>query len=482
MAWYDMEDIALKQETGRIDRFFQVSQNHSSVRTEVLAGITTFITIAYILILNPQILADPYVIMGDAAMAGKIANGVFIGTCIGAFIGTLLCALYARVPFAQAPGMGLNAFFAYTVVLGMGYTYGQALVVVFISGVFFIVITAIGLREAIIRSIPDAVKTAITPGIGLFITIIGLKNAGIVISNPATLVSLVDFSQWKIEEADLALMSSALVALAGLVIMGTLHARKIKGSILLGIVAATLIGIPLGVTHISNLDMNIGMKFRDFAEVSFVKMDFAGLFSGANMVETIFTVTMLVISFSLVNMFDSIGTLLGAAKQSGMIDENGEVIRMKQALMSDAISTAAGAMVGTSTVTTVVESSAGIAAGGRTGLTSLVTALLFLGAILFAPIVSIVPAAATAPALIFVGILMLGNIRDVDFSDMSNALPAFCTIVFMPFTYSIANGVAFGLITYCLMKLTTGRRQDVKVLTLAISVVFVVRYAFMTLG
>ena len=444
--------------------------------------ITTFITIAYILILNPQILADPYVIMGDAAMAGKIANGVFIGTCIGAFIGTLLCALYARVPFAQAPGMGLNAFFAYTVVLGMGYTYGQALVVVFISGVFFIVITAIGLREAIIRSIPDAVKTAITPGIGLFITIIGLKNAGIVISNPATLVSLVDFSQWKIEEADLALMSSALVALAGLVIMGTLHARKIKGSILLGIVAATLIGIPLGVTHISNLDMNIGMKFRDFAEVSFVKMDFAGLFSGANMVETIFTVTMLVISFSLVNMFDSIGTLLGAAKQSGMIDENGEVIRMKQALMSDAISTAAGAMVGTSTVTTVVESSAGIAAGGRTGLTSLVTALMFLGAILFAPIVSIVPAAATAPALIFVGILMLGNIRDVDFSDMSNALPAFCTIVFMPFTYSIANGVAFGLITYCLMKLTTGRRQDVKVLTLAISVVFVVRYAFMTLG
>ena len=472
----------MKQETGRIDRFFQVSQNHSSVRTEVLAGITTFITIAYILILNPQILADPYVIMGDAAMAGKIANGVFIGTCIGAFIGTILCALYARVPFAQAPGMGLNAFFAYTVVLGMGYTYGQALVVVFISGVFFIVITAIGLREAIIRSIPDAVKTSITPGIGLFITIIGLKNAGIVISNPATLVSLVDFSQWKIEGADLALMSSALVALAGLVIMGMLHARKVKGSILLGIVAATLIGIPLGVTHISNLDMNIGMKFRDFAEVSFMKMDFAGLFSGANMVETIFTVTMLVISFSLVNMFDSIGTLLGAAKQSGMIDENGEVIRMKQALMSDAISTAAGAMVGTSTVTTVVESSAGIAAGGRTGLTSLVTALMFLGAILFAPIVSIVPAAATAPALIFVGILMLGNIRDVDFSDMSNALPAFCTIVFMPFTYSIANGVAFGLITYCLMKLTTGRRQDVKILTLAISVVFVVRYAFMTLG
>ena len=476
-----MEDILLERKTGFADRFFGISQSHSSVKTEVLAGITTFITIAYILILNPQILSDPYLIMGDAAMAQKIANGVFIGTCIGAFIGTILCALYARVPFAQAPGMGLNAFFAYTVVLGMGYTYGQALVIVFISGIFFIVITAIGLREAIIRSIPDAVKTAITPGIGLFITIIGLKNAGIVISNPATLVSLVDFSKWR-SGADMVLINGALVALVGLVIMGILHARKVKGSILLGIIAATLIGIPLGITHLSNLDMNLGVKFQDFAEVSFLKMDFAGLFAGTNFVETLFTVTMLVISFSLVNMFDSIGTLLGAAKQSGMIDENGEVIRMKQALMSDAVSTLAGAMVGTSTVTTVAESSAGIAEGGRTGMTSLVTALMFLGAILFAPIVSIVPAAATAPALIFVGILMLGNIRDVDFSDMSNALPAFCTIVFMPFTYSIANGVAFGLITYCLMNLMTGRRREVKALTLMISFVFVVRYAFMTLG
>ena len=476
-----MEDILLERKTGFADRFFGISQSHSSVKTEVLAGITTFITIAYILILNPQILSDPYLIMGDAAMAQKIANGVFIGTCIGAFIGTILCALYARVTFAQAPGMGLNAFFAYTVVLGMGYTYGQALVIVFISGIFFIVITAIGLREAIIRSIPDAVKTAITPGIGLFITIIGLKNAGIVISNPATLVSLVDFSKWR-SGADMVLINGALVALVGLVIMGILHARKVKGSILLGIIAATLIGIPLGITHLSNLDMNLGVKFQDFAEVSFLKMDFAGLFAGTNFVETLFTVTMLVISFSLVNMFDSIGTLLGAAKQSGMIDENGEVIRMKQALMSDAVSTLAGAMVGTSTVTTVVESSAGIAEGGRTGMTSLVTALMFLGAILFAPIVSIVPAAATAPALIFVGILMLGNIRDVDFSDMSNALPAFCTIVFMPFTYSIANGVAFGLITYCLMNLMTGRRREVKALTLMISFVFVVRYAFMTLG
>lgn len=476
------EDVVVKQKANFLDRFFGITQSRSNIRTEVLAGVTTFITIAYILILNPQILSDPYLIMGDPAMAGRIANGVFIGTCLGAFIGTILCAVYARVPFAQAPGMGLNAFFAYTVVLGMGYTYGQALVVVFLSGIFFIVITAIGLREKIIRSIPDAVKMAITPGIGLFITIIGLKNAGIVISNPATLVSLVDFSKWKMDGADMMLINGALIALIGLIIMGILHARNVKGSILLGIIAATLLGIPLGITHISNLDMNIAVKFTDFAEISFMKMDFAGLFAGTNFVETLFTVVMLVISFSLVNMFDSIGTLLGAAKQSGMIDENGEVIRMKQALMSDAVSTLAGAMVGTSTVTTVVESSAGIAVGGRTGLTSLVTAFLFLGAILFAPIVSIVPAAATAPALIFVGILMLGNIREVDFSEMTNALPAFCTIVFMPFTYSIANGVAFGLITYCLMKIMTGKRRDVEALTLVISVVFVVRYAFMTLG
>lgn len=466
----------------KLERIFQLKESGTTVRTEILAGITTFITIAYILILNPQILSDPYVIMGDAAMAGKIANGVFIGTCIGAFIGTAMCALYAKVPFAQAPGMGLNAFFAYTVVLGMGYTYGQALVIVFLSGIFFIVITAVGLREAIIRSIPDAVKSAITPGVGLFITIIGLKNAGLVIANSATLVSMVDFSQWRTKEADLSLIGGALTALIGLIIMGVLYAKKVKGSIFLGITAATFIGIPLGVTHLSNFDMNIGMKFKDFAEVSFLKMDFAGLFAGGKWIESLFTVTMLVISFSLVNMFDSIGTLLGAAKQSGMIDENGEVIRMKQALMSDAVSTAAGAMVGTSTVTTVVESSSGIAEGGRTGLTSMVTAILFLGAILFAPIVNVVPSAATAPALIFVGILMLSNIRDVNFEDMSEALPAFCTIIFMPFTYSIANGVALGLITYCLVKLLVGRRQEVKVLTFTIAFVFIIRYAFMTLG
>ena len=482
--FFESEDYVVKwkKKEGFFERFFGISKNGSTMKIEILAGITTFITIAYILILNPQILADPYVIMGDTAMAEKISNGVFIGTCIGAFIGTILCALYAKVPFAQAPGMGLNAFFAYTVVLGMGYSYNEALVIVFISGIFFIVITAIGLREAIIRSIPDAVKMAITPGIGLFITIIGLKNAGLVVSNNVTLVSMVDFAQWRTDSGNITLICGALVALIGLIVIGVLHAKKVKGSILFGIIAATIFGIPLGVTKLSAFDMNLAAKFRDFTEISLFKMDFSGLFAGENVINTILTVTMLVLSFSLVNMFDSIGTLMGAAKQSGMIDNNGEIIHMKEALMSDAISTAAGAMVGTSTVTTVVESSAGIAAGGKTGMTSLVTALLFLAAIIFAPIVNIVPGSATAPALIFVGILMLGNIKDVDFSDMTNALPAFCTIVFMPFTYSIANGVAVGLIMYCFIKLFTGKKNEIKTLTWIISLIFIFRYAFMTLG
>ncbi|MDD3361459.1 MAG: NCS2 family permease [Hespellia sp.] len=464
------------------ERFFDITKSGSTMRTEILAGVTTFITIAYILILNPQVLSDPYVIMGEAAMATKIANGVFIGTCIGAFIGTMLCAIYAKVPFAQAPGMGLNAFFAYTVVLGMGYTYNQALVIVFLSGVFFVLITAVGLREAIIRAIPNSVKSAITPGIGLFITIIGLKNAGLVVGNSATLVSLVDFAGWRTEGADMTIICGAVVALIGLVTIGVLHARNVKGSILIGILVATVAGVPLGVTHLSSLSMDLGTKFSDFAEVSFLKMDFAGIFVGKNLLSTIFTVVMLVLSFSLVNMFDSIGTLMGAAKQSGMMDENGDVIHMKEALMSDAISTVAGAMVGTSTVTTVVESSSGIAAGGRTGMTSVVTGFLFLLAIVFAPFVSIVPSCATAPALIFVGILMLSNIKDVDFSDMTKALPSFCTIIFMPFTYSIANGVAFGLILDTLMKLFTGKRKEINLLTLGVSIVFIIRYAFMTLG
>ncbi|WP_297280825.1 NCS2 family permease [uncultured Anaerococcus sp.] len=475
----------MKNETkqqGFFERFFELKEYNTNVKTELIAGLTTFITIAYILIIVPMTVSEPFKIMGDVAYANKVSNGVFIATCIGGFIGTMLVALYAKLPFAQAPGMGLSAFFAYTVILGMGYSYGEALVVVFLSGALFILITAIGLREAIIRAIPDCIKNAMTPGIGLFIALIGFKSSNIVVGNEATLVSMIDFSQWQNPDFDTGLIMSACVALFGLMLIGILNYKKVKGAILIGIIAATLLGIPLGVTKFDSFSLNLGQQFSDFAEVSFMNLDFASLFAGQNLAHNIFTVFMLVISFSLVNMFDSLGTLLGAAKQANMLDENGEVIRMKQALMSDAISTLTGAMVGSPTVTTLVESSAGIAEGGRTGLTALTTAVLFILSIIFVPIVSIIPAAATAPALIYVGVLMLSNVKDVDFSDITDAIPAFLTIVLMPFTYSIANGIAMGLISYCILKLFTGKAKDIKALTAIVSIIFALRYILISLG
>ena len=470
-----------------LDRFFGLSERNTTVKAEMLAGLTTFIAMAYILILNPLYLSDPYGIEGyahfDTVMQGKIYNGVFIGTCLGAFLGTMLCAVYAKVPYAQAPGMGLNAFFAYTVCLSMGYTYQQALVVVLISGLFFVFISIVGIREAIVKSIPDSVKNAITPGIGLFITILGLKSGGVVVNNDATLVGLVDFAQWQANGGDTSALMPALLCLIGLGVIGFLVAKNVAGAVVIGILVTTVIGIPMGVTQISELTFDIITPWKDFFEVSFLKLDFAGMFAvkDGNVGQTILTVVMLVISFSLVNMFDSIGTLLGAAKQAGLIDKEGNAIRMREALMADAISTAAGALVGTSTVTTMVESASGIAAGGRTGLTSLTTACLFLCSVVLAPIVSLIPSAATAPVLVYVGVLMLSNVSDCDFSDMTNAIPAFCTIVFMPFTYSIANGVAFGLIFHCILKALCGKFKEIKPLCLIVALVFLARYAFMSM-
>ena len=470
-----------------LDSFFGVTERGSNIKTEMLAGLTTFIAMAYILILNPLYLSDPYGIPSfahyDVVMQGKIYNGVFIGTCLGAFLGTMLCAVYAKVPYAQAPGMGLNAFFAYTVCLSMGYTYAQALVVVFISGLLFIVISVVGIREAIVKAIPNSVKNAITPGIGLFITILGLKSGGVVVNNDATLVGLIDFASWKANGGDVSGMMPALLCLIGLAIIGILVAKNVTGAVVIGILATTVIGIPMGVTQIGKLSFDIITPWKDFFEVSFLKLDFGGMFAvvDGNVGQTILTIVMLVISFSLVNMFDSIGTLLGAAKQAGLIDSEGNAVRMKQALMADAISTAAGALVGTSTVTTMVESASGIAAGGRTGLTSLTTAALFLFSVVLAPIVSLIPGAATAPVLVYVGVLMLSNVKDCDFSDMTNAIPAFCTIVFMPFTYSIANGVAFGLIFHCLLKALAGKFKEIKPLCLIVALIFLARYAFMSM-
>ena len=470
-----------------LDSFFGVTERGSNIKTEMLAGLTTFIAMAYILILNPLYLSDPYGIPSfahyDTVMQAKIYNGVFIGTCLGAFLGTMLCAVYAKVPYAQAPGMGLNAFFAYTVCLSMGYTYAQALVVVFISGLLFIFISVVGIREAIVKAIPNSVKNAITPGIGLFITILGLKSGGVVVNNDATLVGLIDFASWKANGGDVSGMMPALLCLIGLAVIGILVAKNVTGAVVIGILVTTVIGIPMGVTEIGALSFDIITPWKDFFEVSFLKLDFGGMFAvvDGNVGQTILTIVMLVISFSLVNMFDSIGTLLGAAKQAGLIDKEGNAVRMKQALMADAISTAAGALVGTSTVTTMVESASGIAAGGRTGLTSLTTACLFAISVVLAPIVSIIPGAATAPVLVYVGVLMLSNVKDCDFSDMTNAIPAFCTIVFMPFTYSIANGVAFGLIFHCLLKALAGKFKEIKPLCLIVALIFLARYAFMSM-
>ena len=476
--------------TSGLDRFFGITERCSTVRTEILAGLTAFITLAYVLVMNPQILAAPYhpsnigvYPHADANLYSQIYNGVFIATCIGSFLGTMLCAVYARVPYAQAPGMGLNTFFAYTVCLGLGYTYQQALVVVFISGVLFILISLIGMREAIVKAIPRAVKHAITPGIGLFITILGLKNGGIVIADSSTLVGLVDFAQWQSEGGTPLALTAPLLALLGLALIGILTARKVQGAVMISITVVTLIGIPLGVTPIQKFSLDLGRQFRDFVEVSLFRLDFAGMFDpGTNSVtEMVLTIVMLVISFSLVNMFDSIGTLLGAAQQAEMIDENGNAIRMNEALMADAVSTAACALIGTSTVSTMVESASGIAAGGRTGLTPLVTSVLFLASVLLAPLITVIPACATAPALIYVGVLMLSSIRNVDFHDITDAIPAFCTIVFMPFTYSIANGVAVGLLFYCVLKITSGRLREVNPLALIIAMIFLTRYAFMSM-
>ena len=468
--------------TGALERFFQLKENNTNVKTEVLAGVTTFVAMAYILFVNPQMLADPFRIMGQDAYANQVQNGVFFATCLISFFGTFLMSVYARVPFAQAPGMGLNALFAYTAILTMGYTYGEALGIVFISGLLFIFITVVGFREAVVRAIPHCVKIAITAGIGLFLALIGLKNANIVVGNNATLVGMIDFSLWKTPEYS-GMINSAIVALIGLVVIGALHARKIKGSIIIGILVATVVGIPLGVTTFHGLNFNFGQQFQDFVDVSLFKIDLVGLLGDSgNIFQMLFTIIMLVLSFSLVDMFDTIGTLLGTAKQANMLDKNGEMPRMKQAMMCDALATTVGSCLGSSTATTFVESSTGIAEGGRTGLTSLVTSLLFLASIVIAPFVGVIPAAATAPALIFVGVLMMSSVKELDFSDMSEGIPSFLTIVFMPFTYSIANGIAAGLLTYVLIKLLSGKAKEIQWFTVVLCALFVFRFAFMTTG
>ncbi|MDK2799704.1 MAG: adenine/guanine/hypoxanthine permease [Clostridiales bacterium] len=469
-----------------MDKFFGLKENNTTVKTEIIAGITTFITMAYIIFVNPDILSTPLFIMKDKN-AAIMKDSIFVATCIAAAIGTLIMGLYAKLPFAQAPGMGLNAFFAFTIVLGMGYTFNQGLAAVFISGILFIIITLIGLREAIVKAIPQNIKYAITAGIGLFISLIGLVNAKIVINNDVTLVQLVDFSKFASTEVydQVSGMTygmatkNAIVAIIGLVIIGILMAIRVKGAILLGILATTIVGIPFGVTNLAGFNKIVDLP--PSVMPTFFKMDFLGLLGldGKGFVSAIFATLTVVISFSLVDMFDTIGTLIGTGQKAGLIDEHGRLPRMEKALMADAVASSVGACLGTSTVTTYVESGAGVAEGGKTGLTAVTTGVLFLAALFFAPLVGIVPSAATAPALIIVGVLMMSSVKHINFNDFEEALPAFLTMAMMPFTYSIATGIAAGLIIYPIAKIATGKAKEVHPIVYVLAVLFILRFSIL---
>ncbi len=403
-----------------MEKYFQLKANNTTVKTEVIAGLTTFLTMAYILAVNPGILSA----------TGMPADSVFTATALASLIATLVMALVAKLPFALAPGMGLNAFFAFTVVLGMGYSWQMALTAVFLEGIIFLVLSFFNVREAIINLIPANIKKAVSVGIGLFIAFIGMQNAGIIVDNPATLVGLGSFGD-----------PAALLAVIGLVITAGMLAYKVTGALLWGILISTIIGIPMGVTNVEGFRLFSAPP--SLAPILF-QFDFAA----------IFTLDMLVVLFTFlfVDIFDTVGTLIGVSTKAGLMTSDGKIPRAKQALIADAVGTTVGAILGTSTVTTYVESAAGVEEGGRTGLTSLVTAILFLLALFLSPLFLLVPGAATAPALILVGVFMMGPVREIDFSDITVALPAFLTIVMMPLAYSIAEGIVWGLISFVVLK------------------------------
>ena len=410
-----------------------------NLRTELMAGLTTFLTMSYILAVNPDILSS----------TGMDKGAVFTATALASALGTVLIAFLAKLPFAQAPGMGINAFFAFTLVAGMGYSWQTALAAVFVEGVIFILLTAFNVREQIVHCIPKTLRFAISAGIGFFIAFIGLKNSGVIVDNPATLVSLGAFTP----------VSS--LAVLGIVLSGVLMKLRVRGALFYSIAACTLIGIPLGVTVIPHGFSPLSMP-KSIAP-TFLQFDFKSLLT-PDMALTIFALVFM-------DIFNTIGTLIGAAANTEMMDAEGNVKNMKQALMADAIGTSVGAVLGTSTVTTFVESSAGIAEGGRTGMTALSTGLLF-----FVALFLLIPSAATTGALVLVGVLMLSSIKDVDFDDISEALPAFVTVIMMILTYNIAEGMSLGLISYTLVKTLSGRWRHVSLTLYIVSALLVLRY------
>ena len=455
------------------DKIFHLKENHTDVKTEVMAGITTFMTMAYILAVNPNILSA----------SGMDRGAVFTATALSSFIATCLMALLSNYPFVLAPGMGLNAYFTYTVVLGMGYTWQQALSAVFAEGIIFILLSLTNVREAIFNSIPMNLKHAVSVGIGLFIAFIGLQNAKIVVGNDSTLVSIFSFKSSVAEGTFSSQGITVLLALIGVLVTAILLVKNVKGNILWGILITWILGILCQLTHlyVPNADLGYYSLLPDFSNgisvpsmmPTFMKMDFSIVFS--------LDFVVIMFAFLFVDMFDTLGTLIGVASKADMLDKDGKLPRIKGALLSDAVGTTVGAMCGTSTVTTFVESASGVAEGGRTGLTSLVAAVLFGLSLLLSPIFLAIPSFATAPALIVVGYLMLTSVTKIDFNDMTEAIPCFIAIIAMPFMYSISEGISMGVISYVVINVITGKAKEKKIslLMYILAVLFVLKYIFL---
>ena len=455
-----------------LDKIFHLKENHTDVKTEVMAGITTFMTMAYILAVNPNILSA----------SGMDRGSVFTATALSAFIASCLMALLSNYPFVLAPGMGLNAYFTYTVVLGMGYSWQQALAAVFAEGIIFILLSLTNVREAIFNSIPMNLKHAVSVGIGLFIAFIGLQNAKIVVGNDSTLVSIFSFKSSVAEGTFSSQGITVLLALIGILVTAILLAKDVKGSILWGILITWVLGIICQLTHlyVPNADLGYYSLLPDFSSgisvpsmaPTFMKMDFSIVFS--------LDFVVIMFAFLFVDMFDTLGTLIGVASKADMLDKDGKLPNIKGALLSDAVGTTIGAMCGTSTVTTFVESASGVAEGGRTGLTSIVAGILFALSLLLSPIFLAIPSFATAPALIVVGYLMLTSVTKIDFSDMTEAIPCFIAIIAMPFMYSISEGISMGVISYVVINLITGKAKEKKISALMyiLAVLFVLKYIF----
>ena len=426
-----------------LKKLFGFDSTKTTVRTEIVAGITTFLTMSYILAVNPTMFGE---------LDGMPVGSVFTSTALAAIVGCLAMAFIGKLPFGLAPGMGLNAFFVYSVCMGMGYSWQFALTAVLIEGLIFIVLTLTNVREAIVDAIPMSLRNAIGAGIGLFIAFIGLKSAGVVVDDGATLVALGDVTS-----------GSALLAFIGLVITGFMYSRNVPGAILLGIIITMVIGIPLGVTEFKGI-----VSAPESIAPIFCQFEFDKIFS-VDMLVVVFT-------FFFIDMFDTVGTLVGVCTKAKMIDENGNIQRVKQAFMADSIATTFGAILGTSTTTTYVESAAGVAQGGRSGLTALVVGACFVIAIFFSPLFLSIPSAATAPALIIVGLLMAEQIKNVDFDDFSESIPAFVCMLMMPLTYSISNGILIGMITYVLMNMICGKYKKLSPAMYILATLFILKY------